>query len=185
MDNAVSKEGMEMQVVVVARNALPIRSSRWQNVPSSLPVKSKAYSCGRVRHKRGQQNSSKCLDKGLFYPYIRCVSILLHSLLFTLHYSGAISCCPDENNKSCVKRCDIKNVRNKTNELIPSFNNVFLQGPQRNLSSGYRCGRFSVGKRWQISYLVLNLLHPGPQRSETKERNGKNVCGPSTSVRDD
>ena len=32
--------------------------------------KCKVYSCGKVRHKRGQQNSSKCLDKGLFYPYI-------------------------------------------------------------------------------------------------------------------
>ena len=31
-------------------------------------MKCKVYSCGRVRHKGGQQNSSKCLDKELFYP---------------------------------------------------------------------------------------------------------------------
>ena len=49
--------------------------------PSSPPVKSKVYSCGRVWHKRGQQNSSKRLDKGFFNPYIWCVSILLHSSL--------------------------------------------------------------------------------------------------------
>ena len=71
MDSTVIGEDMEMQVVVVTHNVLPIRSLRWQNIPSSLPVKSKVYSCGRVRHKGGQQNSSKCLDKGLFYPYIR------------------------------------------------------------------------------------------------------------------
>ena len=70
MDSTVIGEDMEMQVVVVTHNVLPIRSLRWQNIPSSLPVKSKVYSCGRVRHKRGQQNRSKCLDKGLFYPYI-------------------------------------------------------------------------------------------------------------------
>ena len=71
MDSTVIGEDMEMQVVVVTHNVLPIRSLRWQNIPSSLPVKCKVYSCGRVRHKGGQQNSSKCLDKGLFYPYIR------------------------------------------------------------------------------------------------------------------
>ena len=65
---------MEMQVVVVTHNVLPMRSLRWQNIPSSLPVKCKVYSCGRVRQKRGQQNSSKCLDKGLFYPYIPHIS---------------------------------------------------------------------------------------------------------------
>ena len=86
---------MEMQVVVVTHNVLPIRSLRWQNIPSSLPVKSKVYSCGRVRHKRGQQNSSKCLDKELFYPYIPYVSLpcpSLHrfsSLYDTLHPSEA------------------------------------------------------------------------------------------------
>jgi hypothetical protein len=80
MDSTVIGEDMEMQVVVVTHNVLPIRSLRWQNIPSSLPVKSKVYSCGRVRHKRGQQNSSKCLDKGLFYPYIRYSCTL--SLLF-------------------------------------------------------------------------------------------------------
>ena len=71
MDSTVIGEDMEMQVVVVTHNVLPIRSLRWQNIPSSLPVKCKVYSCGRVRHKGGQQNSSKCLDEGLFYPYIR------------------------------------------------------------------------------------------------------------------
>ena len=71
---------MEMQVVVVTHNVLPIRSLRWQNIPSSLPVKSKVYSCGRFRHKRGQQNSSKCLDKELFYPYIPYVSLPCPSL---------------------------------------------------------------------------------------------------------
>ena len=81
MDSTVIGEDIEMQVVVVTHNVLPIRSLRWQNIPSSLPVKCKVYSCGRVRHKRGQQNSSKCLDKGIFYPYIRYVSILLHSSL--------------------------------------------------------------------------------------------------------
>ena len=74
MDSTVIGEDMEMQVVVVTHNVLPIRSLRWQNIPSSLPVECKVYSCGRVRHKRGQQNSSKCLDKRLFYPYIPCVS---------------------------------------------------------------------------------------------------------------
>ena len=74
MDSTVIGEDMEMQVVVVTHNVLPIRSLRWQNIPSSLPVKCKVYSCGRVKHKRGQQNSSKCLDKRLFYPYIPCVS---------------------------------------------------------------------------------------------------------------
>ena len=59
MDSTVIGEDMEMQVVVVTHNVLPIRSLRWQNIPSSLPVKSKVYSCGRVRHKRGQQNSVK------------------------------------------------------------------------------------------------------------------------------
>ena len=80
MDSTVIGEDMEMQVVVVTHNVLPIRSLRWQNIPSSLPVKCKVYSCGRVRHKGGQQNSSKCLDKGLFYPYIRYSCTL--SLLF-------------------------------------------------------------------------------------------------------
>ena len=95
MDSAVIGEDMEMQVVVVTHNVLPIRSLRWQNIPSSLPVKSKVYSCGRVRHKRGQQNSSKCLDKELFYPYIPYVSLpcpSLHrfsSLYDTLHPSEA------------------------------------------------------------------------------------------------
>ena len=95
MDSTVIGEDMEMQVVVVTHNVLPIRSLRWQNIPSSLPVKSKVYSCGRVRHKRGQQNRSKCLDKGRFYPYIPYVSLLcpsLHcfsSLFDTLHPSEA------------------------------------------------------------------------------------------------
>ena len=95
MDSTVIGEDMEMQVVVVTHNVLPIRSLRWQNIPSSLPVKSKVYSCGRVRHKRGQQNSSKCLDKELFYPYIPYVSLpcpsfhCLSSLYDTLHPSEA------------------------------------------------------------------------------------------------
>ena len=80
MDSTVIGEDMEMQVVVVTHNVLPIRSLRWQNTPSSLPVKSKVYSCGRVRHKRGQQNRSKCLDKGRFYPYIPYVSLPCPSL---------------------------------------------------------------------------------------------------------
>ena len=58
MDSTVIGEDMEMQVVVVTHNVLPIRSLRRQDIPSSLPVKSKVYSCGRVRHKRGQQNRS-------------------------------------------------------------------------------------------------------------------------------
>ena len=84
MDSTVIGEDMEMQVVVVTHNVLPIRSLRWQNIPSSLPVKCKVYSCGRVRHKGGQQNSSKCLDKGLFYPYIRysCTLSLLFECFF-------------------------------------------------------------------------------------------------------
>ena len=95
MDSTVIGEDMEMQVVVVTHNVLPIRSLRWQNIPSSLSVKSKVYSCGRVRHKRGQQNSSKCLDKELFYPYIPYVSLpcpSLHcfsSFYDTLHPSEA------------------------------------------------------------------------------------------------
>ena len=78
MDSTVIGEDMEMQVVVVTHNVLPIRSLRWQNIPSSLPVKCKVYSCGRVRHKGGQQNSSKCLDKGLFYALL----IVLYSFPF-------------------------------------------------------------------------------------------------------
>ena len=80
MDSTVIGEDMEMQVVVVTHNVLPIRSLRWQNIPSSLPVECKVYSCGRVRHKRGQQNRSKCLDKGRFYPYIPYVSLPCPSL---------------------------------------------------------------------------------------------------------
>ena len=95
MDSTVIGEDMEMQVVVVTHNVLPIRSLRWQNIPSSLPVECKVYSCGRVRHKRGQQNSSKCLDKELFYPYIPYVSLpcpsshCFSSLFDTLHPSEA------------------------------------------------------------------------------------------------
>ena len=84
MGSAVIGEDVETQVIVVARNALPTRSSRRQSIPSSLPAKSEAYSRGRVRRKRGQQSGSKRLDEGILYPYARRVSILLRSLLFAL-----------------------------------------------------------------------------------------------------
>ena len=88
MDSAVIGEDVEAQAIVVARNALPTRSSRRQSVPSSLPTKSEAYSRGRVRRERGQRSGGKRLDEGTLYPYARRVSIstliLLRSLLFAL-----------------------------------------------------------------------------------------------------
>ena len=168
MDSTVIGEDMEMQVVVVTHNVLPIRSLQWQNIPSSLPVKCKVYSCGRVKHKRGQQNSCKCLDKELFYPYIPCRIVSLRVVrdispfipsLFPVTLTRTMNLV---SRVAIIKKLETKEMYWYHFSIRPSS-----RGRQATCSVGTKSQGFLSQNDGKMPWFALTLVRPGFQRSES------------------
>ena len=114
-------------------------------------AKCKVYSCGKVRHKRGQQNSSKCLDKGLFYPYIPHIS----------------SPCPPYPNFSLLSFRYLASIRAPLNSWWTqhSHSEIIWRCNQQNKTCMVRLSvldfqLFSVKswKNWVYSHIVVRFL---------------------------